>query len=420
MPVSFDPLSTEWRHDPYTKYRELRDAAPVHRAADGTLTVSRYDDVMQVLKTPEVFSSRAMLTQLLNGGHDGAPPLSWPVVKFIAAIGLQARINPFGFATARMLIAEDGASHASMRAIVNRGFSPRRIASWEKRAYQIVDECLAGMRRNEPFDVVSGLAVPVPVTIIAEMLGVPAELHGEFKHSSDMVIESASGPGRKDRWNAKYRSALVRFMRCIRDIVVDRRKNPRDDLVSTLVGADLGEDALDTREIVQFAVLLLVAGNETTTNLIGNTTAALLANPEALARVAADPSLVPAALEETLRYDSPIQTVFRLATRESEIGGTTIEAGEMVAVLLGAANRDERRFPEPDRFDLDRDNRGHVGFGFGHHFCLGASLARLEARAALEGLAPELPRLAGPAAPIERVDSFLVRGPTRLELRPAA
>jgi cytochrome P450 len=420
MPVSFDPISTEWRHDPYTKYRELRDKAPVHWAADRTVTVSRYDDVMHVLRTPEVFSSRAMLIQLLNGGYDGAPPLSWPVIKFIAAIGLKGRINPFGFANARMLIAEDGASHSSMRAIVNRGFSPRRIAAWEERAYAIVEECLAGVRRDEPFDVVSDLAVPVPVTIIAEMLGVPPELHAEFKHSSDMVIESASGPGRQDRWNAKYRTALVGFMRCIRDIVADRRKHPTDDLVSTLVHADLGEDALDTREIVQFALLLLVAGNETTTNLIGNTTAALLANREAMGRVAADPKLVPAALEETLRYDSPIQTIFRNTTSETELQGERIPAGTMVAVLLGAANRDERRFADPDRFDLDRDNRGHVGFGFGHHFCLGASLARLEARAALEGLAPLLPQLAGPKTPIETVDSFLVRGPTRLELRPAA
>ena len=420
MPVSFDPLSTAWRQDPYPKYRELRDRAPLHRSDDGILTVSRYDDVMTVLKTPEVFSSRAMLTQLMNGGYEGNPPLTWQVLKFMVALAVQGRLNPLGFMNARMLIAEDGERHSAMRAIVNRGFSPRRIAAWGERATEITDECLEGLRRNQPFDVVDDLAVPVPVTIIAEMLGVPAERLADFKHWSDLVIESASGPGRSDRWAAKYRRAFVGFMRCIRDLVADRRRDPQDDLVSTLVAADLGEDALDTREIVQFGLLLLVAGNETTTNLIGNATAALLANPQAMERVAADPGLVPAAIEETLRYDSPIQTVFRNTTCQTELLGTHIGAGETVAVLIGAANRDERHFPDPDRFDLDRDTRGHVGFGFGHHFCLGASLARLEARAALEGLTPELPRLAGPSGPIETVDSFLVRGPTRLELRPAA
>jgi cytochrome P450 len=171
--------------------------------------------------------------------------------------------------------------------------------------------------------------------------------------------------------------------------------------------------------VVQFVVLLLAAGNETTTNLIGNAVTALLDHPDQLARVAADPSLVPAAIEETLRYDAPVQIVFRVATQDVELAGTRIQRGAYVAPLLGSANRDERRFPDPDRFDVARDAQGHLGFGFGKHFCLGASLARLEARVALEALAPELPRLER-ERPRELVDSFLVRGPRRLALRRAA
>ena len=197
------------------------------------------------------------------------------------------------------------------------------------------------------------------------------------------------------------------------------RRRPADDLVSAIAAQQEGGNALTTREVVQFVMLLLVAGNETTTNLIGNAVTALLDHPDQLARVAADPSLVPAAIEETLRYDAPVQILFRVATQDVELAGTRIPKGATVAPLLGSANRDERNFPDPDRFDVGRDPQGHVGFGFGKHFCLGASLARLEARIALAALAPELLRLER-QGPREVVDSFLVRGPRRLELHRAA
>jgi cytochrome P450 len=171
---------------------------------------------------------------------------------------------------------------------------------------------------------------------------------------------------------------------------------------------------------MQFVMLLLVAGNETTTNLIGNAASALLDHPAELARVARDPGLVANLVEETLRFDAPVQLVFRTATREVELRGARIPEGATVALLIGSANRDERRFPEPDRFDVGRDARGHLGFGFGQHFCLGASLARLEARLALEALVPELVRVERASPDAGHLDSFLVRGPRRLELRRAA
>jgi cytochrome P450 len=190
--------------------------------------------------------------------------------------------------------------------------------------------------------------------------------------------------------------------------------------VSTLLAVEPGGQRLSSMELMQFVMLLLVAGNETTTNLIGNAVSALLDHPAELARVVADPSLVPDLVEETLRFDAPVQLVFRTATRELELRGARIPRGATVALLLGSANRDERRFPDPDRFDVGRDARGHLGFGFGAHFCLGASLARLEARVALGALVPLLGRVERTSPDRSRLDSFLVRGPRRLALRRAA
>jgi cytochrome P450 len=191
-------------------------------------------------------------------------------------------------------------------------------------------------------------------------------------------------------------------------------------LISTLVRAEDGEVALAPFEIVMFTMLLLVAGNETTTNLLGNAVLALIEHPEQLARVRRDPSLVPALVEETVRYDPPAQFVFRRATQDVELAGTKIPAGANVMPLIGSANRDDAQFPDGDRFDVTRDTSGHLGFGFGIHFCLGASLARLEARVALEELLARYAGFERASASVEYIDSFLVRGPRRLPLRLAA
>jgi cytochrome P450 len=420
MVIPFDPFSPDWRDDPYPVYRRLRDEAPVHFSpANGIYSVTRYDDVMHVLKTPEVFSSRAMFTMLMAGGRE-RPPLTWAAIKFIAKMAWKTRLNPFEFATARMLIAEDGERHASLRAIVNRGFTPRRVASWEPRAREIVTAAMAPLRRGEPFDVVGDLAIPLPVTIIAEMLGIPIERRSDFKRWSDLIIDVATGPGRENAFQPRFRDAFIEMMNFMVGIARERRAAPQDDLISLIVAQQEGDIALTDREVVNFVMLLLAAGNETTTNLIGNLTHALLEHPDAAKRVAADPSLVPALVEEGLRYDTPVQVVFRNVVADTEIHGTRLPVGAKVAVYLGSANRDERRFADPDRFDLDREPQAFPAFGFGKHFCLGASLARLEAKVAFEALAPWLPRLRSAETRIARIDSFLVRGPKRLALRPAA
>ena len=419
--MQFDPLRYEDLRNPYPIYRKLRDEAPVYQTpGSGIWCVSRYDDVQAVLKSPDAFSSRAMFTMLMNQGNEGMPPLSWGMLRFVVRMLVQTRLDPRGFATARNLIAEDGARHTGMRNIVNRGFTPRQIAALEPRVRAGVEACMARLRKGEGFDVMSEVAIPLPVSIIAELLGVEPDRLADFKRWSDAFVANISGAGRQDPFNPRFQDAMIGLIRYIQRIARARRAEPTDDLISTILAEQDGDVALTNREVVQFVILLLVAGNETTTNLIGNAVSALLDNPEALKCLAREPERVPQALEETLRYDAPIQQVFRKATRDSEIAGTRIPEGGTVAVLIGSANRDERRFPDPDRFDLERDVRGHLGFGFGKHFCLGASLARLEARAALEALAPELPNFARAAGERELVDSFLVRGPRRLELRAVA
>jgi cytochrome P450 len=422
MSLDYDPMSARWRDDPYPMYRRLRDEAPVHWAPGANaFCVSRYEDVQRVLNEPETFSSRAMFTVIMNGGQDAMPPLRWGALKAIVRLTIGSRALPHKFMNGRNLIAADGAVHSGMRAIVNRGFSPRRIRDWEPRVRELVESCMRELRGSDDFDVVRHLAIPLPVTIIAEMLGVEPERRQDFKRWSDTTIHYTTGSGRADRFADEFVSAVADLTRYLRRMIAERRKQPRDDLISVLLSTQQeGGAGLSDVEVIMFVNLLLVAGNETTTNLIGNAVNALLDHPQQLERVAADLSLVPSLVEETLRFDAPVQLVFRTATRDAEIAGTRIPQGSWVAPLLGSANRDERRFGQPDRFDAGRNPQGHVGFGFGKHFCLGASLARLEATAALTALVPELLQRRKREAAVERIDSFLVRGPSRLALAPAA
>src|SRR5262245_34859959 len=416
--LEFDPLATQ--ADPYPLYRRLRDEAPVHHSEKRRVwSVTRYDDVMHVLKSPEIFSSRAMFTMLMAGGSEKIQ-ISWQTIPFLWNMVWKLCLNPLEFAKARNLIAEDGERHSSMRAVVNRGFTPRQISAWEPRVRELCEQYVAPLRRGEPFDLMADLAVPVPVTIIAEMLGFPSSRLPDFKRWSDSVIATVTGSEREHRFAKRNRTPLFEMIAAMQSLARDRRAHPRDDLISTIVAEQDGGVALTDRAVGQFVLLLLVAGNETTTNLIGNVTHALLENPDVLRAVAADPSRIPALVDEGLRYDSPVQVVFRTTTQDTEIRGVRIPKGEHVGVYLGSANRDERRFSDPDRIDLSRDLSAFPGFGFGKHFCLGASLARLEARVAFETLVPELLKLERAERTLARIDSFLIRGPKRLPLQRAA
>jgi len=413
MSVVYEPLSPRFRDDPYPIYRRLRDEAPVHFAPEARMfCVSRHADVGFVLKRTELFSSAAM-TSVLSGADLGSmgPRVLLELLRFV----IKTRINPLQVRKRKALIGEDGARHEALRGIVNRGFTPSRIAGWEPRARAIVEAQLGRLGRGEPFDVIDDLAVPLPVTIIAEMLGVDAGRRSDFKRWSNALVSMMSGAASQRPVDAAPLRDVAEFYLFLRETVRERRRQPGDDLVSVLV--DPARDGvLDEIDMVQFVVLLLVAGNETTTNLIGNAALALLEHQDALERVAREPERVPALVEEALRFDSPIQVVFRTVSQDTELAGTRIPRGAVVAALLGSANRDERAFAEPDRFDVERDTRGHLAFGFGPHFCLGAALARLEARVALEALVPELVHCKRIGERGARIDSFLVRGRAHLDI----
>ncbi len=418
MEIRYTPFSEEVRANPYPFYAALRQHAPVYFVEGlGAWAVARHEDVRFILSHPELFSSDAMRTMFISSklGPDAAADPETAERMFAIASALPFTAEEM--VQARNLISTDPPQHEVMRKIVSRGFTPRRIASYEERVRAVVDTCMTTLRGGGVFDLVADLAGPVPTVIIAEMLGVEPERHGDFKRWSDLVISQATGSGRGRSFaETGYVEVIREFSHYLLSIIEARRRAPGDDLVTTLIVAQEEGGTLTPMEVVVFCLLLLVAGNETTTNLIGNAVNVLLDHPDQLALVRHDRTLLPNLVEETVRYEGPIQFFFRRTCEEVTLAGTKLPANAIIMPLLGSANRDEAQFANPDVFDITRDTSGHLGFGLGAHYCLGAALARLEARIALDALLDELPHLRRRSATIEYADSFLVRGPHRLEL----
>ncbi len=417
--IHYEPLSPEVNRDPYPFYEQMRREAPVHRIpSSGFYAVTRYADVMRVLKDPEIFSSsamRLMMMSAMTGGIQNMPLDLDQIRSEREKVAEQLAFDPAMFLTAQSVISSDPPQHGKMRSIVNRGFTPRRISDLEPRVREIARVLIDGAL-GEPtgsFDLVRDYSIPLPVQVIAELLGVEPEKQGDFKRWSDTVVSAASGSGAGPQ---EMIATFGEFTAYFDAVIEQRRAEPKDDLISALIRAEQG-DTLTSVEVIMFAVLLLVAGNETTTNLIGNGMQALLDHPDQLEKVRADPSLIPGFVEEALRYDSPVQVLFRQATEDVEVAGTKIPKGSIVLPIFASANRDDDQFPEASRFDITRNPQGHVAFGFGIHFCLGASLARLEARVAFEELLGRVARLERLEADAEYIDSFLLRGPKSLSLR---
>jgi cytochrome P450 len=398
MALTYDPTNPSVRENPYPYYAELRRDSPVYRIPSlGCWALSRYDDVMRVVKDPSTFSSAPMSFE--------APAR--------AVFG-----DLFPDPLPKVLIAADPPEHTRLREIVKRAFAPRRIADLETRVRVIARALLESISSSsEPsFDFVAELSAPLPVMVISEMLGVEPERHRDFKRWSDAIVTGISGIPAPEQLT-ELASAGAELSLYIREAIAERRKRRGDDLISVLVDtAGTDEQPLTPDETIFFTLLLLVAGNETTTTLLSNAILALLANPDQLTKVASDPSRVPALVEETLRYDSPVQALFRLATTDVQMHGQQIRAGDIVMPLFASANRDESHFEDPDRFDIERKELDHVAFGYGIHFCLGASLARLEARVVLEEIRRLLPQLALVTDAVERIDSVILRGPKTLPL----
>jgi len=356
--IEYDPQSREIREDPYPLYQELRDNHPVlYNEALGFWTLARFEDVVDALQDPQRFCSSQGV-----------------------ALGMTSEM----LEQMPMLVTLDPPRHTQLRNLVGRAFTPRRISDLEDRVRRIAVKLIDEALRAESCDLVSDLAAPLPMIVIAELLGVPAEDQDKFKNWSTEMVEMASKA--TEATPMAEMSAALELAVYLRDIYEKRRAEPKDDLMSALVGAEIDGERLTDGELLGFAILLLVAGNETTTNLIGNGIVLMDEHPDQQAHLRKDRGALPAAIEEFLRFESPIPALARTLTADVTLHGHELLKGQKVMLLFGSANRDERQFDAPDRLDVTRKPTQHVAFGYGTHFCLGASLARLEARVALEEL----------------------------------
>ena len=382
MPT-YDPYAYEIHENPYPTYAALRAEAPVYRnAARDFFALSRHADVLAAFKDTERFS---------NSYGVSIDPASW---------GPQA-------SQGTSFLALDPPAHTRMRALVSRGFTPRRVAEMEPRIRAMSVAYLDPLRDSDGFDVIAELAGKVPMDVISELMGVPPDDRAELRRNADLLVHREEGL-------ADITPAGVTAFLWIRDyfkrLIDERRRNPGSDLISALLVAEVDGERLRDEDLLSFANLMIVAGNETTTKLLANALYWLWRNPEQRALVTADAAAIPGWVEETLRYDNSTQMLARRLNEETTLHGVTMPAGARVLLLVGSANRDERVFARPDDYDVRRDVTDSLSFGRGAHFCMGASLARLEGRVVLEEWMRRFPTYEVDEDGAVRVHSVNVRG----------
>ncbi|WP_436794495.1 cytochrome P450 [Actinospongicola halichondriae] len=399
-PLVYDPYAYEIHEDPYPTYARMREEAPVYRNDERDFwALSRHEDVMAAFRDTERFSNAhgVSIDPAASGPH------AHKTMSFLAM---------------------DPPEHGRMRGLVSRGFTPRRVMEMEDdiRALTIghLDACL----EKGSFDFVADLAGKLPMDVISQMLGVPVEDRARLRRASDLLVHREEGVTDVPQAGVEAAFELAVYYA---GMIADRRTNPRDDLVSALCAVETesptgsGVDRLTDDEITAFLFLMVVAGNETTTKLLAHAWYWGWANPDEVAKPFVDPGRIPDWAEETLRYDTSSQMLARVTTTDVRLHGVTIPAGDRVLLLAGSANRDPRHFPDADRYDLDRDTTGIASFGVGRHFCLGASLARLEARVVLEELVKRVASYEIDPDGARRVHSVNVRGfetlPTTVKVR---
>jgi len=388
----FNPFDPDFRANPYPHFPALLDGPPRQlKLFMPTTIIARYADVITVLHDHERFTVRR------------------PEIPY------RERIDPFGGAPT--ILTADPPVHARLRKLVSKAFTPRRVRELEPRIREITADLLSHANGSSEVEAMATLANPLPVIVIAELLGVSAADHAQFKQWSNDMISSfgqdvAAGP------SPAGLAAKDELRRYLAEAIKQRSANPADDLISALITARDETDTLSENELLAFVVLLLLAGNETTTNLIGNGLLALCRNPEQQNRLRENREMIPRAIEEMLRYDPPVQMTVRMPTAATNVGGTEIAEGSLAFILLAAANRDPAHFPRPENFDVAREPNEHVSFGEGIHFCLGAPLARLEGAIAIEQMLEKFPRLqlAKPEAKLEYRGSMALRGLSELRL----
>lgn len=354
-PFVYDPAREDFQDHAHEIYRRLRDEHPLyHDPAAGFFALSRFDDVRAAAADTATFSSE---------GTD----ISQGLLPMIQAL--------------------DPPRHDALRQLVSKAFTARRVADMEPEIRRIARELIDGFAGAGEADLVGAFARHLPSRVIGAMLGVPPERRERFLGWSEALVEAQPGQA-----GPEQRQVATRIYREFAQLLGERRERRRDDLMSALLDAEIDGQRLRDDELLGFCFVLIVAGNDTTTNLIANGAVLLADHPEQRERLLEDPGRIPAAIEEMLRCEAPAQALPRVARRPVALHGATIPAGALVRLVWGAANRDERAFADPERFDVTRTPTRHLAFGHGVHFCLGAHLARLEARVAFEELLARLPR----------------------------
>ena len=395
QPPQVDFFDPAFKANPYPTYALLRSSAPIHRITlpdgRGVWLVTRYEDVLAIFKDERFVKDwRKVLTPEQLAQIPQIPPVMEPLSK--------------------NMLETDPPDHERLRALVSKAFTPRLIARMRPRIQAIADSLLDAVEDKGEMDLIDDYAFPLPITVITELLGVPSEDRNKFRAWTDVAV---SGNG-----TAEYlETVLVPHMQAFSDYLLEmfeeKRENPKDDLISALVRAEEAGERLSEDELLGMVFLLLVAGHETTVNLIGNGTLALLQHPDQLEKLRNDPSRIKSAIEELLRYDGPLEaSPERFAREDVAIGGTVIPRGEMVRVVIAAADRDPERFPDPDALDITRTDNKHLAFGKGIHHCLGAPLARMEGQIAIDTLLRRMPglRLQEPTESMSWRPGMVMRG----------
>ena len=381
--------------NPYPLYHQLRGEQPVFWSeALGGWLLTRYDDVHATLRDTEHFSSRGRMLSVLNHLPDEE----------------RARLRLFEEHFTVGLISADPPDHTRLRGLISKAFTPRTIEGLRPRIQALVDELLDQAVERGEMDLIRDFAYPLPATVIAELLGAPPEARDRFKVWTEQIL-SFQGTGRVTvDVLEKSQRGLHEMRDFLAALLDERRRRPQGDLLSRMVAAEAEGDKLTSDELLTTCVTLLTAGHETTTNLIGNGLYTLLRHPDQLHQLREQVNLMPGAIEEMLRYESPLQRNPRRVAEDVELHGQTLRRGDYVLQILGSANRDPARFPAPDQFDITRQPNPHVAFGFGVHFCLGAPLARLEAPIAIETILRRLPQLRLATESVQWHEHGLLRG----------
>ncbi|MEX2236858.1 MAG: cytochrome P450 [Dehalococcoidia bacterium] len=383
----------ELQSNPYGIYAFLRNTSPIFFLEEAGWILSKYADVEAILRDYRRFSSQIEIVR-----RERPPGMPEP---------------------APTMLTTDPPLHTRLRGIVAKAFTPRMVAQMEPRIREIARELLDEIAEKDSFDLVGEFSGPLPVIVIAEMLGVPAADRAIFTRWSHEIVATVGG--REDMDFSAADAAGEEFRAYFSEIIEERKRNPREDLVTALVRArDDAGAALTQDELLAFCILLLIAGNVTTTSLISNSMRAFLEHPDQMAELTSDLSLLPVAMEEAMRYYSPFQMTGRRVVEDVQIREHTITAGSDVALLIGAANRDEDIFENPENFDIHRQPNKHIAFGAGIHFCIGAPLARLEGRVALEELLRRLPQARRENDnPLEFIPAIFMNSLSHLELTTA-